>query len=122
MPYAKGLFSTRIPTPNEWRKKMSRFKLCLAAVALLGLTFFAADSSMAQGQYGKGRPRMMCQDHFTSLDTNKDGKVDEAEFAAIEHRRGTPEEIFKARDTNADGLLTMEEFCSGGYGRRGRSW
>ncbi|NLI31609.1 MAG: hypothetical protein GX422_02335, partial [Deltaproteobacteria bacterium] len=81
-----------------------------------------ADSSMAQGQYGKGRPRMMCQDRFTSLDTNKDGKVDEAEFAAIEHRRGTPEEIFKARDANADGLLTMEEFCSGGCGRRGRSW
>jgi Ca2+-binding EF-hand superfamily protein len=45
--------------------------------------------------------------------------VTREEFMAAPHRRDNPEEIFKAMDTDGDGKLTEDEFCSGkgkGYG------
>jgi hypothetical protein len=96
------------------------FGLVAASFAFICLT---ADRSLAQGEPGQAgqRPRMMCQDRFVSMDTNKDGKVEKTEFMAVTHPGVNPEEIFKSRDANADGSLSKEEFCAGKGMRGGRA-
>jgi len=51
---------------------------------------------------------MKCEQRFTEMDTDKDGKVT---------LRGNAEEIFNSRDTDKDGVLTKEEFCAKGMGQ-----
>lgn len=60
------------------------------------------------------RHEMKCEDNFTEMDTDKDGKVSLKEFMAVKHPRGNPEEIFNSRDADKDGFLTKEEFCREG--------
>ena len=55
-------------------------------------------------------------------DTNKDGKLDDAERKAV--RVQLAEERFKKLDTNGNGALSLEEFKAGmaereGHGRHG---
>jgi len=78
----------------------------------------AADTAQTSNQSGQITPVMQCQGKFEQLDTNKDGKVSYEEFIAISHPGGQAELIFKARDKDVDGFLTVEEFCQGkGLGR-----
>jgi len=63
------------------------------------------------------KPEMKCEQRFSELDTDKDGKVTLKEFMEIEHPKGNAEEIFKSRDTDKDEVLTKEEFCSKGMGQ-----
>jgi len=79
---------------------------------------WAADQSQP-GQVGQQpAPRMMCQDRFDVMDTNRDGVVSRDEFMAVQHPGGRGEEVFKSRDKNGNGVLTGEEFCAGkGMGR-----
>jgi Ca2+-binding EF-hand superfamily protein len=66
------------------------------------------------------RHEMKCEDNFTKMDTDKDGKVSLKEFMAVKHPGGNPEDIFKSRDTDKDGSLTREEFCKEGM-KHGKS-
>ena len=103
---------------------MTALRLAAIVVALLVSTLATADWAAAQGQPGqggRGGPRMMCQDRFTSMDTNKDGLVDADEFASVPHRRANPEAVFKSMDVDADGAVTKEELCAG-KGMRGGRW
>lgn len=77
-----------------------------------------ADTAQTSTQSGQTGPVMQCQGKFEQLDTNKDGKVSYEEFIAVSHPGGQAELIFKARDKDADGFLTVEEFCQGkGHGK-----
>jgi len=88
--------------------------------------FFMAGLASAQSpsaQSPQSTPKMGCQKNFASMDKDGDGAVTREEFMAAPHRRDNPEEIFKARDTNGNGKLTEDEFCSGkgmGYGGKGK--
>ncbi|MEJ2408011.1 MAG: EF-hand domain-containing protein [Novosphingobium sp.] len=57
---------------------------------------------------------------FTRLDVNKDGKIDQADFAARQAQRRSDK--FAKIDTNNDGSISKEEFMAakrGGPGRKG---
>jgi Ca2+-binding EF-hand superfamily protein len=47
---------------------------------------------------------MSCRERFDALDTNHDGKLTLEEFMAAPHRRGNPEEMFKAMDVSGRGI------------------
>lgn len=102
------------------------FSLALAAAVFT----FAADLSAKDQPKEQPKGKMKCEDHFASMDTNKDGKVSLEEFKAAKppchEGKGhmgkgpmmdkgakgegqTPEEIFKSMDANNDGFLTIEE-------------
>jgi Ca2+-binding EF-hand superfamily protein len=57
-----------------------------------------------------GGPR--CEAHFSRFDANADGRVSDAEFAALPHPHGDATVVFAARDQDHDGLLTTAEFCA----------
>jgi hypothetical protein len=63
------------------------------------------------------RREMKCEERFTALDIDTDGRVTRGEFMAGKHPGGHAEEVFQSRDSNQDGVLTKEEFCAG-KGRR----
>ena len=69
-----------------------------AALALALATTFLAPMAQARGE-GQG-PRLPA---FETLDTNKDGKIDQAEAKAMLQTRMT------TADTNSDGTITLEE-------------
>lgn len=73
----------------------------------------AAKTEQTAPQSGQTGPVMQCQEKFAELDVSKDGKVTFEEFSAISHPGGQAELLFKARDKDADGVLTVEEFCQG---------
>jgi hypothetical protein len=67
------------------------------------------------------RPRVQCQDRFTAMDTNHDGKVSEAEFMAVPHGRAMATQRFQMM-SQGKGYITQDEFCAnkgGGGGGRG---
>jgi len=78
-----------------------KFKLVL----MVGLVtvFLIAGAAFAQCQVGQCSPRMSCRERFDALDTNHDGKLTLEEFMAAPHRRGNPEEMFKAMDVSGRG-------------------
>ncbi|MCI5139430.1 MAG: hypothetical protein D3922_13690 [Candidatus Electrothrix sp. AR1] len=82
----------------------------ITTVVALAITMFAG-YSFAQGQ-GRG---MRCPQRFAELDTNNDRKVTFTEFMAVPHPRGEEQakDMFTAKDTNKDGVLTSAEFCPG---------
>lgn len=47
---------------------------------------------------------------FTRHDTDKDGKLNAAEYRKVSHMGGHAEQHFKGADTNKDGFLSMAEF------------
>ncbi|MGV8073864.1 MAG: EF-hand domain-containing protein [Syntrophobacteraceae bacterium] len=100
-------------------KRIASAAMLLAALIFAGMigALRAADQNQG-GEPAKPAPRMMCQDRFDTMDTNRDGTVTKEEFMAVRHPKGHSEEVFKSRDTNGDGALTKDEFCAGrGMGR-----
>ena len=49
---------------------------------------------------------------YTRLDTDKDGKLNAAEYRKISRMGGHAEQHFKGADTDKDGFLSMAEFTS----------
>lgn len=83
--------------------------LVLLAVTLV----FAGLPAWGQLPQPSGVARQRCLDRFKTLDKDQNGSLNLAEFSAMPHRQANPDTVFKARDTNADGNLTAEEFCAG---------
>ncbi len=94
---------------------MRKFLVFLGA-ALSCAVIIGMSDAFAQRRHA---PMMKCEDHFTSLDANKDGSVTLEEFSAVRHPRGNAKDIFKMRDANSDGSLTVEEFCERGKRHKG---
>ena len=112
-----------------------------AAVAVLSVTPVLAQSSPAAHTAMQPMTRagivQMVQQHFTMLDTNKDGFITKAEMdagkSAMKDRRASRKEergakMFDRMDSNHDGSITRQEFDSAhqamagrmdGHGRRG---
>lgn len=75
------------------------------ALALCGS--LAGGVAVAGGFHGgEGRAEMLAK-----FDTNKDGKLDETERAAMRDERAA--KTFKKLDTNGDGQISLEEFKAG---------
>lgn len=49
---------------------------------------------------------------YTRLDTDKDGKLNAAEYRKISRMGGHAEQHFKGADADKDGFLSMDEFTS----------
>lgn len=92
---------------------LTKFKLTLATTIALvgGVAGFAA----AQGRGGPDRQAM--KDKF---DTNKDGKLDDAERSSARAARAAKH--FARLDKDGDGKLSLDEFKAGEnhQGRHGR--
>lgn len=86
---------------------MGRILVLWMGLALL----FGGLPALAQRQ-PPGTLKQRCMTRFKTLDSNQDGTLTLDEFAAVAHYRGKPENIFQARDVNADGRLTPEELCT----------
>lgn len=84
------------------------FSMVLAMVFAAAIGFAAEQAVKGSGKAGVKR----CEERFTALDTDKDGKVSLAEFTAEKHPGGKAENIFKSKDADNDGFLTKDEFCS----------
>ena len=101
--------------------KVLRIILPLAILLCLAIGFGcssekeeeAVDTAQTSTETAQEAPVMQCQEKFEQLDTDKDDQVSYEEFIAISHPGGQAESIFKARDKDADGYLTVEEFCRG---------
>jgi hypothetical protein len=82
---------------------LTKMKIALALCGSLAAGGIAA----AQGFHGgAGRAEMI-----SKFDTNKDGKLDDGEKAAMKDTLAT--ERFKKLDTNGDGVLSVDEFKAG---------
>jgi Ca2+-binding EF-hand superfamily protein len=56
---------------------------------------------------------------FEEVDTDKDGKVSEAEFVVGAKNEEKAKAHFKKKDKDADGFLSKEEFAKKGKGKKG---
>jgi Ca2+-binding EF-hand superfamily protein len=65
-------------------------------------------------------PRPGCAQNFAAFDANGDQRLSRQEFLERPHAQPDPEAIFHARDSDADGSLTSDEFCSGWRGPTAR--
>jgi hypothetical protein len=65
-------------------------------------------------------PRPGCAQTFVAFDANGDQRLSRQEFLDRPHAQPDPEAIFQARDGDADGSLTSDEFCSGWRGSTAR--
>jgi hypothetical protein len=61
-----------------------------------------------------------CAQNFAAFDANGDQRLSRQEFLDRPHAQPDPEAIFRARDGDADGSLTSDEFCSGWHGPTAR--
>jgi Ca2+-binding EF-hand superfamily protein len=75
-----------------------------------------APPSTAAAPESAAPPRAGCAQNFAAFDANRDERVSRQEFLERPHAQPDPEAIFQARDGDADGSLTSEEFCSGWRG------
>lgn len=87
-----------------------KFSKVVLAIALVMAIMMGGSYVFAQDP---PKPEMKCEQRFIAMDADKDGKVTLKEFTAVKHPGGNAEEIFKMRDSNGDGVLSKEEFCSG---------
>ncbi len=96
---------------------MKNFRFLL--VLVFSITIIA-DSAILSAQ-NRPRPKMQCEENFIKADTDKDGKISINEFKAITHPKGiAPENMFKSKDSNGDGFLSKDEFCTRGPGKGNR--
>ena len=65
---------------------------------------------------GVAPPRPGCAQNFAAFDANADQRVSRQEFLERPHANPDPDAVFAARDRDADGSLTSDEFCSGWRG------
>lgn len=97
---------------------MKNFQLHLVLVISILL---AADTEYLTAQ-NRPKQKQQCEEKFIKADTDKDGKISIIEFMAVTHPKGiTPESMFKSKDTNGDGFLSREEFCTKSPGMGNRS-
>lgn len=99
--------------------KQSKLMIFVWVLTVALLPGWGLAQGKGQQQAGRlARLMMQCQERFDGMDTNKDGMVAKGEFMAQHHPGRRADDIFKSRDSNGDGVLTQEEFCSGkGMGR-----
>ena len=104
---------------------MTKLKLILASTALLiAGTAFAQSAAKPEGKPDFAARKAAMLEKF---DTNKDGKLDDAEKAAMQDAR--IEKKFAMLDANKDGVITLAEMKAGAkahqhkgkhrFGRRG---
>jgi Ca2+-binding EF-hand superfamily protein len=99
---------------------MNKVTRILSVISLMVLiSILAVNPALAQsgsgGQSGGAHKMMSCDESFTMMDTNKDGKISKDEFSSGAHTGvgSKPlEDSFKASDTSGDGMLTKDEFCA----------
>jgi hypothetical protein len=53
-----------------------------------------------------------CAENFAIFDSDTNQRISLQEFLARPHANSDPEAVFRARDGNGDGSLTVAEFCS----------
>jgi hypothetical protein len=121
------------PQQNQIKEKsMKQFSISLGFVLVLFLVI-TGNLYAQKGARDKssGRPMIQCEDMFSEIDANRDGKIDMKEFEARNHPpknapRGRGEakgprstkELFGERDKNSDGFLSLDEFCAKGDQQR----
>ena len=100
-------------------------KPIIATLSILAL----ATAAIAQNAPPGGGQPPTPEERFKTADTNADGKLSMAEFAALPMRgRGgadgapapTPEDRFATMDTNKDGSVSLDEFKAGMPNRGGQ--
>lgn len=101
----------------------------LATVIISGLAF---SLQAEEGDKGKGRgkgdmdPAKRAEAMIKKLDTDGNGTVSKAEFAAgpmaekMKAKEGMLDKVFAARDTNKDGELDQAELAKPGPGGKGK--
>ena len=101
--------------------KLSTLLVTAAAATLLAGSAFAQppEGGPPPGG-GRGGPPPTADD-FAKADTNKDGKLDLAEYTKSlpEARQANAGMAFMRRDANMDGSLSKEEFLAAPQGRGG---
>ena len=65
----------------------------------------------AGGGKVRSDPAALCKARFNAMDANHDGKVTRDEFMVGRKPGGKAEDLFKQKDTDGNGVLTLEEFC-----------
>nr|WP_294848823.1 EF-hand domain-containing protein [uncultured Sphingomonas sp.] len=91
-----------------------------AGAAALAATAFAAPAMMSDGEMTRAEMTAKVRDHFTKMDTNKDGAVSKDEIGAMGgpgHRMdkgpGDANVAFDRIDVNKDGSISRDEFAQG---------
>lgn len=103
----------------RWLMLMLSF--IFVSVMMVGSTWAAGPGASGN----QARPMLQCQQRFTGMDTNNDGKVTQKEFMAAPHGRSNPQQVFESM-AQGKNYITSEEFCAnkgrhgGGYGGRGK--
>ena len=87
----------------------------LIIVGLSGLLLTSVSSALPGGKDGKKAKKT-----FEEVDTDKDGKVSEAEFVANGKDAEKSKKRFAKKDKDGDGFLNKEEFAKGKKGKKGK--
>ena len=85
--------------------KSRNLTIALAVAAVIPLA-----SAVAGDQYGNKSDKSMSSANFKKLDTNKDGRISQAEAAADSSI------VFSSADTNGDGYLDSDEWKAASKG------